>query len=125
MNTFTEKLGIIQEVVGYMQNPDNQAALTAKNFDVTPHITRLNGELGTITTLSPQQKKLEVDHKNKTAELKTATTSSYTDASGVIDAMMGVLGKNTVEAKKLQTIRSKVRRHDTANPPEPTPTVKS
>ena len=123
MNTFTEKLGIIQEVIGYMQNPDNQAALTAKNFNVAPHITRLDGKLTTINTLSPQQKKIEVDHKNKTAELNTATTDTYTDASGVIDAMMGVLGKNTAEAKKLQTIRSKVRRHNAANPPAPAPTV--
>jgi len=44
MHTFTEKVGIVNEVVSYMKNADNQAALTAKNFDVAPHIARLQAE---------------------------------------------------------------------------------
>ena len=44
-------------------------------------------------------------------------------ASGVMDAMMGLLGKGTTEASKLQTIRSRVRRHDNASSPTPTPPV--
>jgi len=44
MHTFTEKVGIVSQVIGYMQDPDNKAALTAKNFDVAPHIARLQGE---------------------------------------------------------------------------------
>ena len=46
---------------------------------------------------------------------------TYNDASGVIDAMAGLLGKGTPAAKKLQTIRSKVRKHSDANSPTPTP----
>jgi hypothetical protein len=98
-----------------MQDSDNQVALKAKNFDVAPHITRLQAELGTVNTLSPIQKKAEVAHINVTSHLN--------DASGVIDAMAGLLGKGTTEAKKLQNIRSKVRKHSSSNPPTPTPPV--
>jgi hypothetical protein len=53
--------------------------------------------------------------------LQNASYSAYNDASGVIDAMIGLLGKGTPAAKKLQNIRSKVRKHNAANPPTPTP----
>ena len=125
MNTFAEKLGIIQEVIGYMQNTDNQTALTAKSFDTTPHITRIQGKLGNVNTLVIEQKQMQVDATNKTAEVNAAANDTYTDSSGLIDAMMGVLGKNTPEAKKLQTIRSKVRKHNDSNPPTPPTTEKS
>jgi hypothetical protein len=120
MNTFTEKIGIVTQTISYMQDPDNQAALKGKSFDVAPHITRLQGELGTVNTLAPVQKKAEVAHINATSSLQNASYSAYNDASGVIDAMIGLLGKGTPAAKKLQNIRSKVRKHNAANPPTPT-----
>ena len=69
MHTITEKIGIVNELVAYMQNPDNQTALTAKNFDVTPHIARLQGKLTSVTSLSSEQKQLDVQKQNKTAEV--------------------------------------------------------
>lgn len=121
MHTFTEKLGIVNELVSYMQNTDNQSALTAKNFDVAPHIARLQGELKTVTEQSPKQKALEVQHIKATSDLQTATYALYNDASGMIDAMIGLLGKGTPAAQKLQAIRSKVRKHSSNNDPTPTP----
>lgn len=125
MHTITEKVGIVNEVVSYMQNADNQKALAAKNFDTTPHIARLQGKISNVGVLSAQQKNLDVQKQNQTSQLQAAAYDSYTDASGTIDAMMGLLGKNTTEAQKLQTIRSKVRRHNDVNPPAPAPTEKS
>jgi len=125
MHTITEKVGIINEVLSYMQNPDNQKALAAKNFDVIPHIARLQGKLKTVTDLSAQQKNLDVQKQTQTATLQTAAYDTYTDTSGTIDAMMGLLGKNTTEAQKLQTIRSKVRRHGAANSPAPASAAKA
>jgi hypothetical protein len=123
MNTFTEKIGIVNNTISYMQDADNQAALKAKNFDVAPHITRLQAELGSVNTLAPVQKKMEVAHIKATSDLNDASYGAYNDASGVIDAMAGLLGKGTPAAKKLQSIRSKVRKHSTTNPPTPTPPV--
>lgn len=124
MHTLAEKLGIVNEVVSYMQNADNQTALAAKNFDVTPHIGRLQGKLQSLGDLSSEQKLLDVQKLNKTTEVQAAGYDAYNDASGTIDAMIGLLGKGTTAAKKLQTIRSKVRRHTSANPPAPAPGAK-
>ncbi len=124
MNTITEKIGIVNEVISYMKNPDNQTALTAKNFDTAPHIARLDGKIKTFGDQSILQKNLDVQKQKQTAAVQTAAYDTYADASGTIDAMMGLLGKNTTEAKKLQAIRSKVRRHNAANPPTPPPTAK-
>jgi hypothetical protein len=124
MHTLTEKIGIVNEVVSYMQNAANTATLTAKNFDVTPHIAQLQGKVKAVGDLSVEQKKLQVQAINQTAQVQAAAYDAYNDASGTIDAMIGLLGKGTTEAQKLQTIRSKVRNHDNANPPVPTPAVK-
>lgn len=123
MHTFTEKVGIINQTISYMQDADNKAALAAKNFDVTAHIARLQGELGAVNTLAPIQKKNEVAHMKATSDLQNATYGAYNDASGLIDAMGGLLGKGTPAAKKLQDIRSKVRKHSDTNSPTPTPPV--
>ena len=119
MHTITERVGIVNEVVSYMQNADNQTALTAKNFVAGPHITRLQAKIKNVGDLSAQQKNLDVQKQKQTAALQTAAYDVYTDASGTIDAMMGLLGKNTTEAQKLRTLRSKVRHHNDANPPAP------
>lgn len=124
MHTIPEKIGIINETISYMQNTDNATALTAKNFDVAPHVTRLQDKLKNFGDLSVAQKKLEVDAKNATAATQAAAYDAYNDTSGTIDAMMGLLGKGTNEAQKLQTIRSKVRQHTTSNPPAPAATSK-
>jgi hypothetical protein len=121
MHTFTEKLGIVTQTISYMQDADNQAALTAKNFDPAPHITRLQAELDQTNKLAPVQKTAEVAHIKATSDLQGASYTAYNDASGVIDAMAGLLGKGTPAAKKLQNIRSKVRKHSATNPPTPTP----
>jgi hypothetical protein len=124
MHTVTEKFGIVNELVAYMQNPDNQTTLKAKNFDTAPHIARLQGKLTSVGDLSTAQKLLDVQKQNKTAEVQAATYDAYNDASGTLDAMIGLLGKGTTEAKKLQTIRSRVRKHNSSNPPAPTPAAK-
>jgi len=124
MHTITEKFGIVNELLAYMQNPDNQAALTAKNFNPAPHIARLQVKLKSVGDLSTAQKQLEVQKQNKTAEAQAAAYDTYNDASGTLDAMIGLLGKGTTEANKLQAIRSKVRQHNTANPPAPAAAAK-
>src|SRR5438876_3658589 len=93
--TFTETTGIIQGVLDYMNNAENKAALLAKNFDVAPHVTRLTAELDAIGKSNTEQEKLKVDLRNKTTDLDEKTTVGYNDASGLIDAMGGLLGKGT------------------------------
>lgn len=118
-HSHADNVAIITDVVAYMDNKDNQAALAAKQFDLAPHLARLGGKLKAITDLHAQQNKLKVDLANKTAEVEAAAADGYTDASGLIDAVGGVLGKNTPAAHKLQAIRSKL--HHASPAPDPTP----
>ncbi|MBI3851944.1 MAG: hypothetical protein HY298_16935 [Verrucomicrobia bacterium] len=120
-HTFTETTGIMQAVVAYMQDANNTAALAAKNFDVGPHLTRLQTKLASMSQLNTEQEQLKVNLGNKTKALDAASTDGYTDTSGVIDAMMGMLGKSSIEAKNLQTIRSRIRQGGGPTPPGPTP----
>jgi hypothetical protein len=78
MHTLPEKIGIVNELVSYMQNADNQTALAAKNFIAAPHIARLQGKLKNVGDASSQQKLLEVQRQNKTAEVQAAPTMSIT-----------------------------------------------
>ena len=123
MHTFPEKIGIVSELISYMENRTT-TALTAKNFDTTPHIARLQGKIKTIGDLATEQKSLEVQHQNKTSDLKAATYNAYNDSSGMMDAMIGLLGKGTAAANKLQTIRSRVRNHNAAASPAPASAAK-
>ena len=67
MHTLTEKIGIVNEVVSYMQNADNTTALAGKNFAVAPHIARLQGKVKSVGDLSAIQKQLQVQAQNQTA----------------------------------------------------------
>ena len=117
--TFTETVGLVQQLIAYMDDADNVAALTAKNFDVAPHKTRLQTKRNNITQLNTDQEQLKVSLLNKTAELNTASDDGYTDASGLIDAMAGLLGKTTAAGRNLLDLRANIRRGP--QPPPPTP----
>jgi hypothetical protein len=95
--------------------------LSRAKFDARPHLARLPGELGKVNLLAPIQKNPEVIHIKNTADLNTASYGACSDACGVMGAMIGQLGQGTPAAKKLQTIRSKMRNHTDNNSSEPTP----
>ncbi len=114
--TFAETVGIIEAVLAYMQSDANQATLTGRNFAAAPHLTRLQGKLAAINALNAEQEQLKVVLSNKTAALTDATKDAYTDASGLIDAMIGMLGKGSAEARNLQAIRSRTRRNSGGAP---------
>ena len=118
-HTFTETVGMIQGVIAHMEQATNKAALTGKNFDVTPHVTRLKGKLDSVNKLNAEQEALKVDLGKKTKELETAVDSGYADASGLIDAMGGMYGKGTPEAANVQLIRSAIRQASKAAPATP------
>ena len=121
--SFTETVGMLETLLAYMQDPSNRAALTAKGFDAVPHQTRLQSKQDNVSRLNSEQETLKNQLARKTEALKTALSDSYVDGSGVIDAMMGMLGKNSREAKNLQRIRSSIRRGatETAGPTAPAP----
>ena len=107
-------------VIAHLDNPDNAAALTAKGLDVAVTKTRLTAARDNLVTLDAEQEALFVASQNKTAVLVAAIPLSYMDASGMVDAIAGLYGKNTPAGKNILDLRANIRRGPNA-PPSPPP----
>lgn len=107
--TFTEKVGMLQALLSQMEQTSIRAILASKGFDVTPHSERLAAKLKLVSSLNADQDRLKVESNRKTAQLNEVLADTDMDASGVIDAMCGILGKSSTEAKNLQKTRSRIR----------------
>jgi len=118
--TFTETVGMLDLVVGHLENAGNAAALTAKGLDVAATKTRLTNEKNDLVTLDAQQEALKVALQEKTKELETATAAHYMDASGMVDAIAGFYGKTTPAGKNILDLRANIRRGPD-EPPGPVP----
>lgn len=121
--TYTETVGIINGVIAYLENADNAAALTAKEYPVAARITELKALRDDIAETNAQQEALKVQLKNKTASLEGKLNSGWERTSGEIDAIAGTIGKNSPAGKNVTKIRSDVRRgpNEPENPAPPAP----
>ena len=108
--TFTETVGMLNLVIGHLDNAGNAAALTAKGMDVAATKTRLTNAKNNLVSLDAEQEALKVALPNKTKELETATDASYMDASGMVDAIAGFYGKTTTAGKNVLALRANIRR---------------
>ena len=108
--TFTETVGMLDLVIGHLDNAGNAATLTAKGLDVAATKTRLTNEKNNLVTLDAEQEALFVASQDKTKELETATAANYMDASGMVDAIAGFYGKNTPAGKNILDLRANIRR---------------
>ena len=108
--TFTETVGMLDLVIGHLDNAGNAATLTAKGLDVAATKTRLTNEKNNLVTLDAEQEALFVASQDKTKELETATAANYMDASGMVDAIAGLYGKNTPAGKNILDLRANIRR---------------
>ena len=119
-HTFTETVGMLDLVIGHLNNPDNAATLTAKGMDVPLTKTRLTTKKNNIVQLDAEQEQLKVSLNNKTAVLVPATEDGYIDSSGMVDAIAGFYGKNTPAGKNILALRANIRR-EPPTPPAPPP----
>lgn len=71
---------------------------------------KLVTQLGNAVAEDARQEFLKIEGKKATVRVTAAYDDLYETASGLLDAMMGVLGKNSEEAKVLQRMRSRIRR---------------
>ena len=120
--TFTETIGMLNLVIGHLDNAGNAATLTAKGLDVAATKTRLTAEKDNLVTLDAEQEALIVASQNKTVAVEAATATSYIDASGMVDAIAGLYGKNTPAGKNILDLRANIRRgpdEPPATPPGP------
>ncbi len=104
--SFSEIVGMLQELFAYMNDAENVAKLAVKGLDIVPLRTRLQNKINAITAKNADQEQAKVVVLNLSTELNALTDDGYTDGSSMIDAMIGMLGKNTPDAKNLQRIRT-------------------
>ena len=119
--SFSGIIGMMQELFAYMNDAENVAKLAAKGLDIVPLRTRLQTKMTAITQKNADQEQAKVAVLNLTNELNPMTDDGYADASSMIDAMIGMLGKNTPEAKNLQLIRTGFGPGAPTPPTPPTP----
>jgi hypothetical protein len=108
--TFTETIGMLDLVIGHLDNAGNAATLTAKGLDVAATKLRLTNEKNSLVTLNTDQEALFVASQDKTKDLETATAAHYMDASGMVDAIAGFYGKGTPAGKNILDLRANIRR---------------
>jgi len=117
--TFTETIGMLDLVIGHLDNAGNAATLTAKGLAVAATKTRLTAAKDNLVQLDAEQEALIVASQNKTKELEAATAPSYIDASGMVDAIAGFYGKNTPAGKNILELRANIRRGPNPAPAPP------
>ncbi len=106
--TQTEIRGMVQkeiEVVRRKRTELDAAGLKADQVEA-----KLVKLLGDAVAEDARQEFLKAQSKESTARVEAAYETLYEAGSGLLDAIMGVLGKNSDEAKILQRMRSDVRR---------------
>jgi len=71
---------------------------------------KLVAQLGDAVAADARQEFLKIEGKKATAQTNAAYDALYETGSGLLDAMMGVLGKTSEDAKVLQRVRSRIRK---------------
>lgn len=104
----TETVGFADQVIQLMQ--DNAVDLKEKGLDVANWITELTGEKNAAVTEGGKQDEMQAALKAQTVTSKNAHKTLYNSGSTKLDAITGVLGKNTPQAKQAAKLRSAVNK---------------
>ncbi|HEX8370033.1 MAG TPA: hypothetical protein VF604_15910 [Pyrinomonadaceae bacterium] len=102
----TEIIGFCDQLVQLLQ--DNQADLQTKGLDVTLWVTEIDALKSDAVTRDAEKDDLRAAAKTKTKESQIATKLAYKTASTRLDAVIGVLGKDTPSAKQAGRLRSSI-----------------
>lgn len=104
----TEKIGFADQLVQLMQ--DNSAKLRDGGLDVANWMTELTGQREAAITEGGKQDEMQTAVKAQTKKSSDAHNLLYKNASTKLDAMIGVLGKSSPEAKQAGKLRSSINR---------------
>jgi len=102
----TETIGFCNQFVRLLQ--DNKDDLQTKGLDVSNWITEVNNLKDDAVSKDAEQDDLKAAAKAKTKEAQAAKNLAYKTASTRLDAVMGVLGKDTPLAKQAARLRSSI-----------------
>lgn len=114
--SITETIGFCDQLVQLLE--DNQAALKAKGLDVTEWITDTTSLKNNAVADTAKQDEMQAATKVQTAKAKDSIKLAYKTNSSRLDAVMGVLGKDTPAAKQAGKLRSSLIKQSAKNKPE-------
>ncbi len=99
-----ETIGFCNQFIQLIQ--DNNTELKTKGLDVTGWIPELNTLKDDTVSKDAEQDAAKALSKMKTKDANNARKLCYETTSSRLDAVMGVLGKNTDAAKQAARLRS-------------------
>lgn len=105
-----ETIGFTNQFIQFLQ--DNQAELQTKGLDVSAWITEIAALNNDAVTKDGAQDDARTILKARTAESQEATKLVYKTSSTRLDAVIGVLGKDTPIAKQAARLRSSLIRQN-------------
>jgi len=108
MATQTEIRGMVEKEIEVIRQ--KKAALEKAGLKVDLVEEDLVRKLADAVAEDARQEFLKIEGKKSTARVNVAYDTLYETGSGLLDAIMGVLGKNSEDAKVLQRTRSGIRR---------------
>jgi hypothetical protein len=101
-----ETIGFCNQLVQLLQ--DNKTDLQTNGLDVTNWIKEIDDLKNAAVANDAQQDDLRAALKTKTKETQTSVKLAYKTASTRLDAVIGVLGKDTPLAKQAGRLRSSI-----------------
>lgn len=102
--TNTKTIGLAEQFIRFLQ--DNKNLIQTSGLDVTNWITQ-DGDLKEDAVIQlAKQDEMDTAKKVQTKVANTSVKTLYNSLSTHIDAVSGVLGKNTPAAKQLKSLRS-------------------
>lgn len=100
----TEVIGFCNQFVQFLN--DNKTDLQAKGLDVTHWSTEIDSLKNDAVTKDAQQDDTRALLKTQTKDAQDSVKLVYKTASTRLDAVIGVLGKDTPLAKQASRLRS-------------------
>src|SRR2546427_11926857 len=97
--TQTEIRGLVDKEIEVLVQ--RRAELEAAGLNVGALIEKLTRQQADAVAEDARQEFLKTEGKRSTARVTAAYETLYESSSGILDAMMGVLGKNSDDAKIL------------------------
>jgi hypothetical protein len=106
--TFTEKLGLLRSTIEFMEK--NADELKTAGFNTDIRLGEQQAKYDDVAAQNEKQESLKVELYEQTKLVNDSMRDAYVTASGNIDAMAGILSKDSQKSKILKQLRSRIRR---------------
>lgn len=104
--TYAQKAAFAKTVAQFLK--DNMAGLKAAGFDPTSKMSALNDAVEKSVEDDATQENMKAELSKATIKAVNSLTKAYTLASSMMDAMVGVIGKDQPLAKRFRQLRDQM-----------------